>query len=690
MSEDGPNAEHKQGPKFQAQGRDLQVDGESFSAPLLIQSRLTLWVASLIMVIGTALIDPHRLLLLAVPLSFLLTAYGAGTLLSRATGGLLRGTDDVPLLDIALHLGVGIACLSLVAVVTALCGVLWIAGVVGVILMGFGCRQAFRAGLPAKSIGQFPSAVLSGLAIGALWLVAWLWATIPPTFFDELAYHLVIPQRSVSTGTLQTTPWVFFTLMPHASDLLLAWGMSFAGPLGARATLFALWVACSLSAWGLAELIAPPRSRSLVPPFVAGALATSPTLWFLATLPFAETCLALAMVTAIAVIYASATEDRAWVPLGLVLGLAATVKLAGLYWVAAGIAAALFARWPVKYVARASLVAVGSVLPWWIRGAMHTGNPIYPMGYEVLGGAPWSDESQARMTGDLAPSIANMDLMRALRLPLDLIQHPERFGSAGEAGALAVLAVCLVLALPALLWFANITDQERRHTYAATAFMLIAAAGWMLTSTTARFFAPALVISLAVLVGASLRLGPRMQISLLVVILVAAGWGTAQFIQQHSLVFSSLDVALGRQSTARYLTRHLPHYPAARFVQEQLPEDAHLLFIGETRPYYFARKAMAPSAYDRHPLRQWVEDSSSTTTLAARLADEGITHVVLNVREFERLRDAYGVLRFTGTHAEANERRLRQLPSMMRTLFAKHGTFVLEVPRQRGTARNAS
>ncbi len=689
MTEHGLNTEPEQDTGLQAPGEDLQMHGDSFAAPHLVRSRLTLWVASLIMVIGTVSIDPHRVALLLVPLSFLLAAYGAGTLLGRATGRLLPGTDQAPLLDIAIHLGVGIACLSLVAVVAALCAVLWLAGVAGVLLMGLGCREIFHARFPLKSVGRFPSAVVGGLIIGVLWLVAWLWATIPPTFFDELAYHLVIPQHSLATGTLPATPWVFFTLMPHASDLLLAWGMSFAGPLGARATLFALWVACSLSAWGLAELIAAPRSRSLVAPTVACALAASPTLWFLATLPFAETCLALAMVTAVAVVGASTEERRAWIPLGLALGFAVTVKLAGWYWVAAAISAALVARWPVRDVARVLILAIVSVLPWWIRGALHTGNPIYPMAYEFIGGTPWSDESQARVIGDLAPSVAQMELTRALRLPLDLVQHPERFGSAADVGTLAVIAVCLVLALPALLWYAKSSEWERRHAYAASTFMLVASAGWMLTSTTGRFFAPALVIGLAVLVGAALRLGPRLHVPLLVVILAAAGWGTAQFIRQHSAVFASLDVALGRESAASYLARRLGHYPAARFVQDHLPEDAHLLFIGETRPYYFDRKALAPSAYDRHPLREWVEESSSATTLAARLAGEGITHVVLNVGEFKRLHDKYGVLRFTGAHAAANERRLRQLPGVMRTLFAKNGTVVLEVPRHPRATRTA-
>jgi len=57
-------------------------------------------------------------------------------------------------------------------------------------------------------------------------------------------------------------------------------------------------------------------------------------------------------------------------------------------------------------------------------------------------------------------------------------------------------------------------------------------------------------------------------------------------------------------------------------VQERLPPDARLLFIGETRPYYFYREAVAPSAYDRHPLRRWVQPQGTPPRIAATVRGE--------------------------------------------------------------------
>jgi hypothetical protein len=629
---------------------------------------------------GTLLADPARVGLLLVPAGFLIAAYGAGALADRVVGGLLPESDRPPMVDLAVYIGVGLACISLLTFLSALAGLLWVAGAAVLPCLAYGLLVGIRAGVNVQPVREHLAAAAGGIVMGGAWLVAWLWATIPPTFYDELAYHLVIPQRALATGELLTAPWVFFTLMPHVSDLLLAWGMVFGGDLGARAIMFALWVMCAIGVWGLAEAIAWPRSAPWAAALVAGALAASPTLWFLATLPFAESSLAAAVVTAAVILVAQRTEHRPWMFLGLVLGWAATVKLAGLYWVVAALAAALVSGWSLRELGRSVLLVVAAVAPWWGRAFAYTGNPLYPLAYGLLGGSPWSDESQAKVQGDLPYGTGGVGWAGLLRLPVDLVQHPERFGSASDAGALAVGAILLVLILPMLGRLSGISARERRLCDAAAIFVLVAGVGWVSTSLTTRFFAPAMVMGLAVFAGVVLRLGRTVQVVTMAGTLALGIWGAVRFVDQHAAVFSSDDVALGRERADDYLARRLDHFSAARFVREKLPLDARLLFIGETRPYYFARAAMAPSAYDRHPLHRWVQESVSPETLARRLVAEGFTHVVLNVREFKRLHDKYGVLAFSGEGAEANDGRLKALPGALRLLFADNGVYVFAVP----------
>ena len=644
---------------------------------------LVLLGATGVVVLGTALVDPSRLWLLMVPLVFCGTAYGAGSLVDRAAGGLVAERDHPPMVVLSIRMGVGLTCLSLVTFLNALGGVLWLAGlgVLPAVAYGFVC--AIRAGVQVRPLRASVAAGVGGCLLGGVWLVAWLWATIPPTFYDELVYHLVIPQRALATGGLLTVPWAHYTLMPHASDLLLAWGMVLGDDLGARAIQFALWVMCFLAVWAIVEVMARPRDAAWAPSFIACAFAASPMVWFLGTLSFTETSQAVGLLCSAVVIAAVPAQRYSWLALGLMLGLVASSKLSGLYWVAAALVAARVAEWPLAALSRAAVIALLTVTPWWIRAFVHTGNPVYPMFYGLLGGQPWSAESQARLLADLPYGTpGSLGGMGLVRLPLDLVLHPERFGSASDVGALAVLSTCGLLALPVASRLVGLRGHARLLGDAAAVFVLVAGAGWVMTTPTARFFAPAFLLALAVLAGLCVQFRKTVQGFALVLLLAAGVGGAWQFINQHTAVFSSVNVALGREKGDAYLARVLDHWPAARFVRETLPPDARLLFIGETRPYYFSRNAVAPHPIDAHPLSRWVHEETSAESLIRRLTAEGITHVVLNVHEFRRVREKYGVLAFSDDAAPEDERRLRELPKALRLLYAANGVYVFEVPRQ--------
>lgn len=638
----------------------------------------TLAAALGVVVFGTLLVDYTRARLLVIPLSFLFAAFTAGTFLHRLAAG-SSATDQSMMPQLAIRIGTGAALLSLCATLSALAGVLWLAGLMALLLVAAGCVMLTRTIRFSRPLHPLVPAA-SGIILGVMWLIAWLWATIPSTFYDELAYHLAIPERALATGSLQAYPWVFFTLMPHASDLLLAWGMAIDGDLGARAMHWSFWAWGSLAAWGLLEALHRPGSSPWTAALVAGALASSPTFWFLGTLTFAETCLTAALVTAACVLATSGQYSRPWLPAGLLLGLAATVKLSGSAWVFAGLAAAFVLGWSWRNLALATLLALASVVPWWARAAWFTGNPVYPLAYGWLGsGGLWSDANQTLLKGDLSANAADLGPAGTLRLPWDLVMHSERFGSAADAGFLAVVATSTVLLLPVLTRIAHAGPRMRRLGDAASAFVFIAGGAWAATATTTRFFAPALLLGLVVFLGLILSFRKTGTVLALAVIIPFGMWGTIRFLDQHEAVFSSLRVALGQEQRDRYLARQLDHHEAATFVRAHVPADARLLFIGEARPYYFSREAVAPYPFDRHPLSGWVQEADSPEILAKRLAREKITHVVLNIREFRRLHNKYGVLRFAGERAQEYDDRLKRLPLALQQLFTKNNVYVFAV-----------
>lgn len=357
--------------------------------------------ASTIVILGTALVDPPRLWLLLIPISFLVSAYGAGTLLSRIGAGTLQDIAAPTLLRTACTLGIGLAGLAPVTALCSMGGLFRSAGVamVACSLYGLWVLSRIERRLPSRE--SLLVSLAGGTVLGANWLLVWLCATIPPTFYDELTYHLVIPQRTLATGKDQLLPWVYHTAMPHVSDLLLAWGMAPAGAVGAKATHASLWALGTVAVWGLAEKVAGPRT-GWTGPLAIVALASSPTLWFLGILSFAETALTVVLVTA-GCLLLDAPAAKSWLALGLLLGLAACVKLSGLAWVLAMLVAAAILGRDRRHLTKACLVAVFCIAPWWIRAWFGTGNPIFPMASGLFDSPYWSESNQARLKGEIPP-----------------------------------------------------------------------------------------------------------------------------------------------------------------------------------------------------------------------------------------------------------------------------------------------
>ncbi|MDH4187220.1 MAG: hypothetical protein OEV08_09495, partial [Nitrospira sp.] len=314
----------------------------------------TLSVALAVIILGTALIDPSRLRLLFIPGTFLLGAYGLGLFLEQTTK---LWTDDLPtnrpVLILTARLSVGMSLIGLSATILGLIGLYHLTGLLIILGLIWSLLKNLRPLPPLRLFRPTYTSFSGGLAMGLVWCLTWLWATIPPTFYDELAYHLPIAQYALQTGSLPSLPWSFFTYMPHLSDLFLGWGLALAGGIGARAMHFAFWIAVWIAGWAIIESLTIHERRPWIGYVIAGTFASSSTFLFLGALPFAETSLTFAVLASTALLALPAATP--WLLIGLLWGFAMSVKLSGLSWVVAGAAAALILKWPVRLVIKAGL-----------------------------------------------------------------------------------------------------------------------------------------------------------------------------------------------------------------------------------------------------------------------------------------------------------------------------------------------
>jgi hypothetical protein len=171
---------------------------------------------------------------------------------------------------------------------------------------------------------------------------------------------------------------------------------------------------------------------------------------------------------------------------------------------------------------------------------------------------------------------------------------------------------------------------------------------WFLTSWFSRFLLPALPL-MALLTGKIFddlsrkagRAGGAIIVGLVGLSLVAQSFT----LKEPPNILKAWEASLslpGRPDRAMALVSHLvPTLAAARFVNTRLPEDARLLFLGDTATYYYRCDFVAPSAFDVHPLQGIATPDKTPGEILRELRALGFTHLLVNWPEWRRLGKTY-------------------------------------------------
>jgi hypothetical protein len=105
-------------------------------------------------------------------------------------------------------------------------------------------------------------------------------------------------------------------------------------------------------------------------------------------------------------------------------------------------------------------------------------------------------------------------------------------------------------------------------------------------------------------------------------------------------VMGSVDpysIVIGKETSNAYLARKINSYNAIDTTINNLPKNAKVLSWGETRGCYFKAVNITPTIFDKHPLIGWITSSKDYNDLGAYLKKEGITHILVNNFEVNRL-----------------------------------------------------
>jgi hypothetical protein len=77
------------------------------------------------------------------------------------------------------------------------------------------------------------------------------------------------------------------------------------------------------------------------------------------------------------------------------------------------------------------------------------------------------------------------------------------------------------------------------------------------------------------------------------------------------------------------------------WMNENLPSDAKVLYVGESRVYYAKQPVVWSTAFDQHPLTAMSNEAKTTEEFLGELRAKGVTHVYMNFAELDRLRRGY-------------------------------------------------
>jgi hypothetical protein len=484
-------------------------------------------------------------------------------------------------------------------------------------------------------------------AAGAIWLSG---ALRPPGLLPAIGgasdaiRYLQLPREFLAAGQVSTLDHNIYSHFPMNTEMLYLTMMCLRG--GAYPGLYAAKLVHGLFIIlaGLALIGALPTRKPRG--YTAAMLVvTAPLALFLSWHARAELPCLLYMALAMVWMGRWLTLRR-WQAAGMV-GLAMGAACASAYWAlpmillpTLAVMALATLRKPatLSHVAMAALLAVALMSPWLIRNMVTTGNPIFPVASQSLGGpAGWSDECQQRWIAShgrqALPPVPTPENWQASETPSALerlyrdVLFNEYFGP--MTLALAGLALCFLFA----------RRQRDPWDTALVGIVVFQLAAWLAMGANASpLTVLPILIPLALLVGGMIEwiwpiegnpFRPKQHIP-------DSPWGpmAAKVLVTLTVV---VNLLIGIQASKQMLDRSdarvaMPAEAVVEFHSGpfQLGEDARLMVIGDPWLFYFPVDTIAATEYNTHPLAAMVDEGLSPEAILARLQADGITHIWVN------------------------------------------------------------
>lgn len=460
----------------------------------------------------------------------------------------------------------------------------------------------------------------------------------PPFEYDELEYHLGALADYQRAGHIVFLPHNFYSNLPQLTEMLYLLAMTMTSDVAAKLLHWFFGVLGALAVYGVARRL---WSRSVALTAVALFYCTPlvQDLSQTARIDLATTFFATLAFGALVVWSEEATEES-WIWLSaLCAGAAVATKWTAIPVVLLPAALMLAMRRRLLSLAKYCLVAAVMVVPWLVKNWSLTGNPVYPLLYGWFPNPYWSAEQAAVFAARHYATFG-----------WDAVQ--QFFGLLWNYSFVEARAVPLLLMTAPLVLLVPRTERAAKR---AAALFVGAYAGWFcFTFRPWRFLFPA--FGLAAVAGAyaieklgrepvvqkTVRVSVGVVVALSLAALALSDLVDAEDVERVPPQMSFVQYALGQCTRDEFVLRiGRGVLEPIIWMNENLPRNARVLYLGEARAYYAKQEVLWSTAFDQHPLTTMSRGANTAKELLARLRSRGVTHLYLNLSELGRLQKGY-------------------------------------------------
>lgn len=499
---------------------------------------------------------PELLPVLFGGLFTLAVAYAAGRLVF-----------DNPALPWSVRLAAGSALLSqtVFLLLAARAARWWVFLALGFCLIGAGLRVPLRR--PAfPCAGRLPATIFA--IYGAIYLVH---AAAPEIRPDGYTYHLGLPAEWLRAHRL-TGRVGFYEMLPHGMEMLFMFAFAFGKHSAAKLVHFGMLAASVPLMFALGRRLGLARWTSATG---AGLYFCAPVVGTAGTAAYNDAALVFFALAAFYLLLAWWQEGTAGylLPLGVVAGFCYCVKPTGAVVAPAVLAIVAFKR--PRAAVWVAAAAAAMVLPWMIRNAVLSGNPLAPLMNRWFPNPHFHIATEEQ----LARSLRSYEGVTWKNLPWELAVRGRRLhGMVGPVFLLAPLAL--------LGW----RKKECRWLLAAAGLLALP---WLL-NIGARFLMPSLAFLALALAAALPRRVALVCLAVHAVLSlppVAAAYAEPGAWRLEGLPWRA---ALRLEREQDYLRRTLWEYRIAEMVREHVAAPERLLDLVGAPTAYMEVEAVAP------------------------------------------------------------------------------------------------